>query len=321
MLLALIAVIAGLALLVWSADQFIEGSIATARQLGLSPMLIGLTLVAFGTSAPEVLVSLVAALTGASHLAIGNALGSNIANMGLVLAATLLIAPIIVHSTTKRVELPVLIVATLLAWLLFLDQTLDFIDGLLLILGLIIAMSLMIRFGRASSAMVAEVEHVREAPATITVMRVTFGLILLIGSSRLLVWGATETALLLGVSELVIGLTVVAIGTSLPELASTVASALKGRHDMALGNIVGSNLFNLLLVLAIPPLIDSVPLNTEITLRDYGSMVLITLILGALIAHSRSGGRLGRGAGGILLLLYLAYAGLIAAGETGALSF
>ena len=261
MLTALGALLLGLTLLIWSADQFITGAIDSARRLGLSPMLIGLTLVAFGTSAPEVLVSVVAAITGAGDIAVGNAIGSNIANLGLVLGVTALTAPLFIARPTRRLEIPLLAVVTLIAWLLFIDDHLGFGDGLIMLLMLAVSFTILVRYGQAATVLASEVPDPHATSTPVIAIQIIGGLVLLLGSSRLLVWGAVELALSLGVSELVVGLTVVAVGTSLPELATSIASALKGRHDMVLGNLIGSNLFNLLLVLAVPAMVAGIPLK------------------------------------------------------------
>lgn len=316
MVTALIAVMVGLALLIWSADQFITGAIDTARRLGMSPMLIGLTLVAFGTSAPEVLISVVAAITDAGDIAVGNAIGSNIANLGLVLGVTALLAPVALARPTRRIELPLLAVVTLGTWLLFQDDHLSAVDGLFMLGILAVAFTLLVRFGQAANMLAEEIpEPHNNRPTAILALQIIGGLILLLGSSRLLVWGAEELALALGVSELVVGLTVVALGTSLPELAASIASALKGRHDMVMGSLIGSNLFNLLLVLAVPALVAGIPLNGDAITRDYGAMVTVTLLLtGLAITHHRQG-RLSRAGGGILLAFYIGYIALLVTGN------
>lgn len=319
MVTALLAVLLGLALLVWSADQFITGAIDIARRLGMSPMLIGLTLVAFGTSAPEVLVSVVAAITDAGDIAVGNAIGSNIANLGLVLGITALLAPVALARPTRRTELPLLAIVTIGSWLLFRDDHLGTIDGLAMLAILGVTFTLLVRFGQAANLFAEEIPepHENRSPAFLA-LQLTAGLLLLLASSRLLVWGSVELALALGVSELVIGLTMVAVGTSLPELATSIASALKGRHDMVLGNLIGSNLFNLLLVLAVPALVTGIPLNEEAINRDYGAMVAITLLLSALAVIHHRQGRLNRVSGGILLAFYIGYIALLVTGDAPA---
>ena len=252
MLVAAATILVGFIVLVWSADLFVAGSASIAENWGISPIIIGLTIVSLGTSAPEVLVSITAALSDAGELAIGNAIGSNIANVGLVLGITVLVAPLCVHQNCMRQEMPTLLVVTIGCGLLMLDGELSRLDGLLMLgaLGLILVQ--MVRSQSEDSSLVEEageeeLPHLRPLRAWVTFL---VGLALLIASSRLLVWGAAQVAVELGVSQLVIGLTIVAVGTSLPELAATVASALRGHTEIAIGNVIGSNLFNLLAVMA-----------------------------------------------------------------------
>lgn len=307
MLTALGAIVLGLALLIWSADQFISGAIESARELGLSPMLIGLTLVAFGTSAPEVLVSVMAAVTGAGDVAVGNAIGSNIANLSLVLGLTAVITPLAVAGPTRRLEIPLLAGITLGTWVLFIDDYLGPADGFLMLAILAASFTVLVRYGQAATILTAEVPDPHPTSTAIIVVQILGGLLVLLGSSRLLVWGAVEFALIMGVSELVVGLTVVAVGTSLPELGAGIASALKGRHDMVLGNLIGSNLFNLLLVLAVPAIVAGIPLNQDAVTRDYGAMVLVTFLLAGIALIAARTGHIGRSSGVILLGLYVSY--------------
>ena len=263
MILAAAAVIIGLVLLVWSADLFVAGAASIAENLGLSPVIIGLTIVSLGTSAPEILVAVIAALAGAGELAVGNALGSNIANIGLVLGVTVLVVPLLIRQNCIRVELPTLLIVTLGTWLLLLDGLLSRLDGLLMIGGLALILVQMVRARAGDRVVRAESEgedlpHLKPGRAWLAFIA---GLALLVGSSRLLVWGATTIATQLGVSELIIGLTIVAVGTSLPELAATLAGALKGHTEIAIGNIIGSNLFNLLAVMSIPGVIAPLALS------------------------------------------------------------
>ncbi|WP_426416091.1 calcium/sodium antiporter [Aestuariirhabdus sp. LZHN29] len=309
----MLSIIAGFAALIWSADKFVEGAAATARQLGMSPLLIGLTVVALGTSAPEILVSIMAAMDGHAGLAAGNAIGSNIANIGLVLAITALIAPLPVKNSLILREIPLLVAITLLAGWCLLDLHLGLVDGILLLSGLAITLYLLFRWQKpplaAENQQLAdnEADEIPDIPLARALAILLVGLTVLLVSARALVWGATEIALLFGVSDLVIGLTVVAIGTSLPELAASVASALKGHHDIALGNIVGSNIFNLLAVLAMPGLIAPTHFETEILLRDYASMLALTLLLAAMAWLALRRGGIGRYSGGILFACYSAY--------------
>ncbi|MEM1112038.1 MAG: calcium/sodium antiporter [Pseudomonadota bacterium] len=321
MLLAAATILVGFIILIWSADLFVAGAASIAENAGMSPIIIGLTIVSLGTSAPEILVSITAALAGSGEIAIGNAIGSNIANIGLVLGVTILIAPLSVHPSCMRQELPTLLLVTLGVGLLLLDFTLAAFDGWLMVIVLFIIVARMIK-GQTKDPTLLE-EASEEPLQQLKPMRawLTFllGLALLIGSSRMLVWGASEVATALGVSELVIGLTVLAIGTSLPELAATVASALRGHTEIAVGNVIGSNLFNLLAVLAIPGIVRQENLDPMVLNRDYAAMTLATLLLAFFIYTGRYRSKspaqghayIGRAAGILLVLFYgLYYYGL-----------
>ncbi|MFT5720712.1 MAG: cation:H+ antiporter [Motiliproteus sp.] len=312
MLPAIGAILAGFVILIWSADRFVTGAAATAKNLGMSPMLIGLTIVSIGTSAPEMLVSGIASYTGAGGLAIGNALGSNIANIGLVLGITALIAPLPVKSGILRKELPLLLAVSVLAGLVLIDGELDRLDGGILLIGLVITLILFARFQRYADPdeIAHEEEELPDLPQARALFWLIIGLILLAASSRLLVWGATDIATGLGVSDLIIGLTIVAIGTSLPELAASVASALKGHHDIAIGNIVGSNIFNLLAVMSLPGLIHPISFDSLVLWRDYGAMMLFTLALLA-FAYLMGRGKINCVEGCLLLTGYSGYLGLL----------
>lgn len=316
MLLAIIAIIFGFVCLMWSADQFVDGAASIARNMGMSPMMIGITIVSVGTSAPEVLVSIVAAATGSGDLAIGNAIGSNIANVGLVLGITLLIVPLLSGDHYIKREIPILIVAMLAVGALIADGNASAIDGTLMLAALIGILWWMVR--RQSKDQQTESEVAEEPLPDLSPLRawLTFlmGLALLIVSSRVLVWSATEIARELGMSELVIGLTIVAIGTSLPELAASVAGALRGHTDIALGNVVGSNLFNLLGVMAIPGIIQVQPIGELTLMRDYLSMVAVTGVLALAMLWGRRSQHAGnkqlylsRPVGALLLALYAGY--------------
>lgn len=308
MLYPILAIVAGLALLVWSADRFVIGAAATARNFGMSPMLIGLTIVSFGTSAPEILVSYMASINDAGDLAVGNALGSNIANIALVLGITALIAPLPVKSGVLRKEIPLLLAVTVLGGVLLFDLALTMTDSVILLLSLVLCLYLFNRFQRNVSPEEAssEEEELPELKTASAIFWLVLGLIILAGSSRLLVWGATEVARALEVSELVIGLTIVAIGTSLPELAASVASALKNHHDLAIGNVVGSNIFNLLAVMAVPGIISPLTIDSIVLLRDYGVMLALTLALIA-FAMLQKPASISRVEGGLLAGVYAGY--------------
>jgi cation:H+ antiporter len=280
MLYPILALITGLILLVWSADRFVLGAAATAKNFGMSPMLIGLTIVSFGTSAPEILVSLMASTSGAGDLAIGNALGSNIANIALVLGVTALIAPLPVKSGVLKKELPLLLGVTILAGILLFDLQLNRIDGIILLIALGVCLYLFSRFQKnASNDSLAEDEELPTMENRSAIFWLITGLVILAISSKMLVWGASEIAYSLGVSKLVVGLTIVAIGTSLPELAASIASALKNHHDIAIGNIVGSNIFNLVAVMAIPGLVAPIGMEAIVLQRDYVVMLGLTFAL------------------------------------------
>lgn len=316
MLIDIAAIIAGLALLVWSADRFVDGAAALARNLGVSPMLIGLTIVGFGTSAPEIVVSAFASLEGNSGLAIGNALGSNIANIGLILGVTALVAPLSVHSATLRREYPMLLAVTLGALVLMLDGDLDRLDGVLLLGSLILVLGLMVRMGMSSRKNDPLIQEFTDGlpPAMSNARAVGWfvvGLALLMVSSRLLVWGAVNIAHAFGISDLIIGLTIVAFGTSLPELAAGVASALKKEHDLALGNIIGSNIYNLLAVLPTAALIAPGVFEPAALLRDMPVMIGLTLGLFVMGYGFGGPGRINRFEATVLVLAFLSYQGYL----------
>ncbi len=316
MLLDIIAIIAGFALLVWGAERFVTGAAALARNLGVSPMLIGLTIVGFGTSAPEILVSAMAAWQGNPGLAIGNALGSNIANIGLILGITALITPLSVRSDTLRREYPMLLAVSLVTVLLMLDGHLGQLDGAILLSGLVLLLYAMVRLGRqglASDPLETELEdEIPESmPAGQAILLFTTGLILLLVSSRMLVWGAINVATAFGISDLVIGLTIVALGTSLPELAASVMAVLKGEHDMAIGNVIGSNMYNLLAVLAVPGLIAPGAFAAEILTRDLPMMIGFTLALFVMGYGFGRPGRINRFEGLLLVAAFIGYQALL----------
>jgi cation:H+ antiporter len=312
MMFAAIALLAGLALLVWSADRFVDGATATARHFSVPPLLIGMIIIGFGTSAPEMVVSALASWQGNPGIALGNAYGSNITNIALIIGITALINPIAVHSQVLRKELPLLIAVTLFAaWQLW-DGNLSRLDGMALLGAFAAIMGWTIWLGRKNQSdtfgneMAAELEQ-QSLPIRQAVMWLVVGLLMLIASSRLVVWGAVEIATTLGVSDLIIGLTVVAIGTSLPELASSLIAARKGEHDLALGNIIGSNLFNTLAVVGIAATISPMAVSAEILSRDIAVMATLTLILFAFCYGFRGPGRINRAEGVVLLSIFVAY--------------
>ena len=317
MWMELLAIAAGFALLTWSADRFVAGASAIAYNLNISPLIIGLTIVSLGTSAPEILVSAVASLQGNGSLAIGNALGSNIINIALVLGVTALIVPLNIHSGIVRREIPVLIGVMVLALLLLLDGTLGRLDGVILLGGMVLMLIWMTHVGvkeKSSHDPMSE-EFADEIPTNmsirIAVLWTIIGALILLASSKILVWGAVSIAHSMGVSDLVIGLTIVALGTSLPELAACIMSALKNEHDIAIGNIIGSNIFNLLAVLALPGLISPLAVADVVLTRDYPVMVCLTLAFLAMAYGFRGPGRINRFEGASLVLAFVGYQTLL----------
>ncbi|MFP4154825.1 MAG: calcium/sodium antiporter [Halothiobacillaceae bacterium] len=319
MLLASLAILGGLVLLAYSADRFVDAATAVARALGLPPLLIGMLVVGFGTSAPEILVSVNAAWQDNPGLALGNAYGSNIMNIAVILGLTALLVPIAVHSSVVRRELPLLLAVTVLTLVLAYHQAmLTRLDGLILLVAFVLLMGWSIRQGMngRSDTLAMELASDDPPPAgralAIQIGWVVFGLVLLVVASRLLVWGSVYVAQALGLSDLVIGLTIVAIGTSLPELASSLAAVRKGAHDLALGNIIGSNLFNTLIVAGLAVIIAPTALEPDLLQRDLPVMAGLTLLL-MLMAFSFRGRarRINRIEGAALLGLYVAWTGWI----------
>ncbi|WP_027853921.1 calcium/sodium antiporter [Marinobacterium litorale] len=316
MLLAILAVIGGLALLVWSADRFVDGAAATAKHLGMPTLLIGMVIIGFGTSAPEMVVSALASVQGNPGLALGNGYGSNITNIALILGVTALLSPIAVHSQILRKELPVLAAVTLLAGYQLIDGEISRLDAIVLLVVFAFSMGWSIWMGmrQRGDALGSDFEHELDEelmalkPALIWLF---VGLVLLVISSRVLVWGAVDIAQALGVSDLIIGLTVVAIGTSLPELASSIVAVRKNEHDLALGNVIGSNMFNTLAVVGIAGSIHPMMVEPEVLYRDWVVMAGLTLSLFVLGYGIRKAGHINRLEGGLLTIVYAVYTGYL----------
>jgi cation:H+ antiporter len=312
MLQDIFEVIAGLVLLIWGADRFVHGAAATARNMGIAPLLIGLTVVAFATSAPEILVSVVASLRGEPDLAFGNAIGSNIVNIGLVLGCVAIIRPIELRSATLRREMPALLAVSLLTVSLFLDSYLSRIDGFVLLAGLVIVMFWLTRLGlRSAPSDPIKMDYEAEIPEGVTskmaALWLVVGIATLLGGAQLLVDGAISLAVMLGVSEVVIGILLVAFGTSLPELAVSLVSALKGEYGLAIGNIVGSNIFNLLAVIGVAAAIAPAPLEPSVLSLHIFVMVAFTLVLFAMTYDYDGKSELSRIEGIALLVAFIAY--------------
>jgi len=312
MMMSIAAIVTGLVFLVWSADRFIFGAAQTAVHFKVPPILIGLTIVSIGTSAPEMLVALSASLQNNPGLAIGNVYGSNIANIALVLGVTALVAPLAVNSATLRRELPILLLINVVVIALIFDGTLGQLDGVLLLIGLVVVMGILIRLSRSAGANDPiktdfDKELKKQGSIAKALVWLVVGLIVLVASAKLLVWGAVNIAQAMGVSDLVIGLSIVAIGTSLPELAASVTGALKGEHDLVIGAIVGSNIFNFLLVLAMPALFAPGAFPAEVLYRDAPIALALTVALFLMAMGLRKTGYIMRWEGAVLFAVFVAY--------------
>jgi len=307
-------VISGVSLLVWSADRFTDGAAAIARNYGISPLIVGLTIVAMGSSMPEVVVSFNAALNGTPGLAIGNAIGSNIANVGMVLGIAAIVTPMHVKSATLKREIPVLFGVMILAFVLMLDLTLDVVDSIILLSSLfayIVWLTITAIKSRHKKDLMLQ-EIIEELPDKMdnwkAILWIIVGLILLQISSNLLVTGASEIAIGFGVEPFLIGVTIVAVGTSLPELAASITGVLKGEHELAIGNVIGSNIFNLLAVLGIPAFITEVNVVREILMIDYAFMFGITIAVCFMAwGYNNKPGEITRFEGIILLGFFVGY--------------
>ena len=316
MLIPIAQVIGGFILLVWGADRLVAGASATARNLGVSPLVIGLTIVAFGTSSPELVVSAIAAFQGNPGLAVGNAIGSNIANIGLILGLTALIYPLRVESDILKREYPLLMLIMIGSFIMAADLEFDRTEGWLLLLGLVTLVIWMVRFGlkRGPQDPLAEefaAEIPSDMPMRVAVMWLLVGLVMLPLSSSFLVDGAVSIARALAVSDAVIGLTIVAFGTSLPELAAALTSALRKEDDLAIGTIIGSNMFNILGVLGIAAIISPAQVEELMLKQDFPVMFALTVLL-FFMAYGISGpGRISRKSGGLLLAIYGCYQVLV----------
>jgi cation:H+ antiporter len=318
MLTTAITMFIGLALLAWGGDRFIIGASATARDLGVSPIIIGVTIVGFATSAPEMLVSALAASSGTPGLAIGNAVGSNIANLGLVLGSAVLIQPLIAHSKTLRRELPAMLAVTFLPLVLFIDGELSATDATLLLVGLVGLIYWLTVLGFRASVLDPlradyEAEIPEDVPMGKALLWLAIGLVTLLGGAELLVYGGERAARALGISEVVIGVTIVAIGTSLPELAVSIAGARNNEPDLVLGNVIGSNIFNLLAVIGIAGVIAPHRFDPDILRMHYPVMAGMTLAVFVLTYNRRKNrGRLGRAAGVAMLGSFALYHAVVA---------
>ncbi|MCK0768762.1 calcium/sodium antiporter [Chromohalobacter canadensis] len=312
MLMAIIAVALGLAVLVWSADRFVDGAAATSRHLGLPPLLIGMVIIGFGTSAPELMVSGLSAWQGNPGLALGNAYGSNIANIGLIVGLVALLSPLTMHSQVLRQELPLLMLVTVASLWCLQDGDVSRWDAVLLLAMLAALLTYSVMRGRqkGSDALADNTTANLDAQEMTLKRAITWtlvGLVMLIASSRLLVWGAVDIASAFGVSDLVIGLTVVAIGTSLPELASSISAVRKNEHDLVIGNVVGSNLFNTLAVVGLAGIINPIDVDSAVLVRDWPVMAGLTLALTVFGIGWKGQGRINRLEAALLLVTFITY--------------
>jgi len=323
MLLPGLALLVGITLLLFSADKFVDGAAVTAKYFGLPPLLIGILVIGFGSSMPEMVISGLSAQQGNPGLALGNALGSNISNIALILGVTAIVSPIAAGSTVLKRELPFLILITALMTLLFYsDAELSQIDALILIVAFLFVMAWSIYAGvttpKDQLGEMVEQEFEDSMPIKKAIAYLVGGLILLVISSRIMVWGGVEIATRLGISDLIIGLTIVAIGTSLPELASAIAAVRKNEHDLALGNVIGSNLFNTSIVIGIAGLLSPTPIDPDILSRDMPVLIILTIVLFMMCYGFRSEGpgRINRWEGVLLLCCYTGYITFLAVTAT-----
>ena len=322
MILAIVAIVVGLVLLVWSADRFVDGAVGVAQFFGMSTFLIGMIIVGFGTSAPEMVVSILSAMNNSPQLALGNAYGSNIANIALILGVTAVITPVAVKKQAVKQDIPILLVMTVLTIVLLMDGNVSFVDGVVLLLAFVAVTTFNIlaelhEKRKRKKAKLADKADENSPAEKVSIVKsfawLLVGLVLLIVSSRMLVWGAVYTAQALGVSDLLIGLTIVAIGTSLPELASSIAAARRGENDLAVGNVIGSNIFNTLVVVGLASVIAPIKAaDPEIMSRDVPIMIALTLLLFFIcIPFKKKNGKrvsgFGRIGGAFFLSLYIAY--------------
>ncbi|WP_137167532.1 calcium/sodium antiporter [Salinimonas lutimaris] len=312
MILATVAILVGLPVLLWSAGKFVDGASGVARHFGVSPLIIGMIIIGFGTSAPEIIVSVFASVQGNSGIALGNAFGSNIANIGLVLGLTALFSPIAVRSEIIRRELPIMLAITFIATWQLLDLNLSKDDAFTLLGLFLLLMGWSIWQGikGKNDSLASEYENELESGATPVKANVVWllaGLVLLIASSRILVWGAVEIATHFGVSDTIIGLTIIAVGTSLPELASSLMAVRKKEHDLALGNVIGSNMFNILAVVGLAGVIHPTQIDSSFFYRDIMVMVAFSVALFIFCIGIKRQGRLNRLEGGAFCLAYIGY--------------
>lgn len=311
MIINYLGILAGLALLVYGADRFVEGAAHIARYLGMPPLLIGLTIVGMATSAPEILVGSVAAMNSKTEIAIGNAIGSNIANIGLVLGFTVMLMPVTIASQTLKREFFIMSLAIVLAAGLLMDQTLSLADAMFLLIGLAAAILSVVYLSKKSARtdpLLSEFEFEIPMQSNIgnSIFLFLLGLGILLGGAELLVECSVLVAKYFGLSDLVIGLTIIAIGTSLPELAASITAIKKNEADIAIGNVIGSNMFNMLAVIGIPGMIHATDFDRMVLVRDFPVMIGMTLLMGGMV-FARGVGKFDRAEGSVLFVGFIAY--------------
>lgn len=302
-MLSFVMLVIGFALLVWGADKFVAGASALARRLGVSPLLVGLTIVAFGTSAPELAVSLTAALQGANEIAVGNVVGSNIFNLLVVAGLSAVVCPLVMDRTLLRRDWPLSVLAALLL-LVFIapDLTISRLEGIILLVVFAVVLAIQIRAALKNRSAADEEEDEVKMPPVMIGVNIVLGLACIIIGGQLAVNGATGIARMFGLSETLIGLTIVAIGTSLPELVTSLVAARKGQNEIAMGNVIGSNIFNVLLILGVSATITPIPVQAT-SIID--ALVLIGISIVFYLPARR--GKLGRAPGAVMVLAYVAY--------------
>ena len=317
MLLTFLAICGGIALLTFGANRFVGAAASLAQRLGVSPLFIGLTIVSVGTSFPELVVSSTAVLSGHPAVGVGNVLGSNIANVFLVLGLSSLLQPVKVEPEVISRDYSALLLATLLAWLMASNKVLSRLEGVVLLIGLVVYYGITLRTAATSENRQGnKAGHLPAQSLFGLVLWLLVSLLLLLAGSRLLIWGGVGLAQTMGVSEMIIGLTVVALGTSLPELATTLTGIIKKQDAIAVGNVVGSNMFNTLAILGTTSVLSPLPITSENTSRDFPMMLLACLILWPISWSRRKGqGRVNRFEGAMLLGVYGAYLYLLANGH------
>ena len=320
---AVLFVAAGLAVLAWSADRFVAGSAALAKCFGVAPFVIGMVVIGFGTSAPELIVSVFSGASGHSGLSLGNAYGSCIFNIAFILGVAALIKPVAVKKSVVRIGVPLLVAITAFSRFLVSGDCLSRKGAAALLAVFAVAMPLYCfadsRAGGGGNGEKGDGEEMEPMSAAVAAMWAVVGLAAMIGSSHLLVWGAVDIAKALGVSELVIGLTVVAMGTSLPELASAVAASRRGESELVLGNVIGSNIFNMLAVVGIAGVISPMEnFSPYVVVRDMPFLFAFSLsiaVFGFNFRDRNSPGRISRFEGGVWLVSFFAYMALLFAQE------